>query len=586
MPGGLQFARTFRPAGCPMISIGRGDPAQARRKIQRVPGYRHRSKSRLLENGPAIAIRQLGLLPVPKYAKQQPAGSDAKHPTLLWEWPDYPTLGCYTGPVVNTLVIDVDEPEKFRHFVDQRNSPLFGDRWASLDGSLVSGHGDATPEGVRSGKDRGKFLFRFDGGPDHPLCRVSAKWKKSRGIEVFYGNGLPSILGQYGDNGDRYGLDGALGNAPDWLITELLPKERVRKPKVAAITPEAKQAALEGLPATLAELDARLGDLAIGWRRKDVADDREIWIGRCPFQHDSGRSDDGDLSAGFHDDGPYLRCLHSTCTETQEINRRLKLAYASKLPAASENGHVEALGAGSHVEPVTPVNQEALDSLLATYPRTDTGNAERLVARFGHGLRFCHPWKKWLVWILSRWKKDDTAAVNRMAKQTVRAMYREASCLSDPVDAEAHAKHKSSSEKRDRRNAMMDLAASEQGIPVLPDELDRHPWLFNCPNGTLDLRTGVLRTHNPGDLITQLCPVEYHPEATCPLWDQTLEKFLPDKEVREFFHRLCGYALTGVIRDHILPVCYGTGSNGKSTILGTLLEVFGADYAMKAPPWN
>ena len=33
-----------------------------------------------------------------------------------------------------------------------------------------------------------------------------------------------------------------------------------------------------------------------------------------------------------------------------------------------------------------------------------------------------------------------------------------------------------------------------------------------------------------------------------------------------------------------MPVAYGKGSNGKSTILGTLIDVFGPDYAMKCPP--
>jgi putative DNA primase/helicase len=108
--------------------------------------------------------------------------------------------------------------------------------------------------------------------------------------------------------------------------------------------------------------------------------------------------------------------------------------------------------------------------------------------------------------------------------------------------------------------------------------------LFNCWNGTLDLTTGTLRHHNRGDMLTQICWLDYRSDAVCPLWDQTLEIFLPDKEIRDFFQRLCGYAMTGIVRDHILPVCYGTGSNGKSTILGALLEVFGPDYAMKAPP--
>ena len=33
-----------------------------------------------------------------------------------------------------------------------------------------------------------------------------------------------------------------------------------------------------------------------------------------------------------------------------------------------------------------------------------------------------------------------------------------------------------------------------------------------------------------------------------------------------------------------MPVAFGAGSNGKSTILGALLDIFGPDYAMKCPP--
>jgi putative DNA primase/helicase len=60
--------------------------------------------------------------------------------------------------------------------------------------------------------------------------------------------------------------------------------------------------------------------------------------------------------------------------------------------------------------------------------------------------------------------------------------------------------------------------------------------------------------------------------------------FANNAELIGYFQRLCGYALAGVVRDHILPIAYGVGSNGKSTILGALLDVFGPDYAMKAMP--
>jgi putative DNA primase/helicase len=41
--------------------------------------------------------------------------------------------------------------------------------------------------------------------------------------------------------------------------------------------------------------------------------------------------------------------------------------------------------------------------------------------------------------------------------------------------------------------------------------------------------------------------------------------------VRRFFKRLCGYAIIGDVSEHILPVLYGTGANGKSTVLNALL---------------
>jgi hypothetical protein len=345
----IRFAagRHTTPSGAQAVAICQDLPAdgipdnidwawylgQARRKIQKVPGYRHRSKNRLQGHAAAVEVLSAGLLPVPKKGKAQPAGSDVKHPTLLWDWSSYPTVGCFTGPAVNTLVIDVDDAEKFRKFVERDHSPLFANRWDSLAKSLVSFHGDVTADGVRSGNGRGKLIFTFDGGPEDPLCRARSRWLKTRGVEVFYGNGLPSILGQYGDNGDQYILDGLIGKAPDWLITALSPKERVPKPKVVTVTPEEKQAALEGLPATLAELAPELGSASVGWRRKDVSDGCEIWVGRCPFPHDSGRSEDGNLDAGYHDDGPYVRCLHGSCSRIQETNRMLKERHAKEHPA-------------------------------------------------------------------------------------------------------------------------------------------------------------------------------------------------------------------------------------------------------------
>jgi putative DNA primase/helicase len=128
---------------------------------------------------------------------------------------------------------------------------------------------------------------------------------------------------------------------------------------------------------------------------------------------------------------------------------------------------------------------------------------------------------------------------------------------------------------------MIALARSE--LAVEPEQFDRDPWLFNLQNGTLELKTGRLREHRREDFITKLCPVTINPTATCPLWDCFLDKVLGGNEgLKCYLQRLVGYSLTGVTSEHVLPFLYGSGANGKSTFIETVINLMGPDYAMKA----
>src|SRR5215208_3150622 len=209
---------------------------------------------------------------------------------------------------------------------------------------------------------------------------------------------------------------------------------------------------------------------------------------------------------------------------------------------------------------------------------TDLGNAERFVARHGEDVRYCYPWGKWPVWTGPRWEPDTSGRVHRLAKETVRGIYREAAAAEDEGRRKALAQHATRSEAESKIKAMLELAKSE--VPISPNELDSDPWLLNVENGTVDLRTGALRKHRREDLITKLAPIEYDPDAHTPGWHATLERVLPNLEIRAFFKRLCGYALTGDTSEHVLAMLYGTGANGKSTVLNALLETVG-DYGMQ-----
>src|SRR5512135_408992 len=68
------------------------------------------------------------------------------------------------------------------------------------------------------------------------------------------------------------------------------------------------------------------------------------------------------------------------------------------------------------------------------------------------------------------------------------------------------------------------LAGTEPGVAVAPELLDADPWLLNCRNGTLDLRTGELRDHDPVDLITKVTAAAYDPDAPAPTWSPFLHR--------------------------------------------------------------
>ena len=215
---------------------------------------------------------------------------------------------------------------------------------------------------------------------------------------------------------------------------------------------------------------------------------------------------------------------------------------------------------------------------------TDMGNALRLVQRHGHDLRYCYPQSSWFVWDGRRLARDDTGAVHRLAKGTVRTIYAEAAEADDDDRRKRLSSHAVRSEAEAKIIAMVSLARSESGIPVLPAQLDSDPWLFNVENGTINLHTGMLREHRQGDLITKIAPVTYDPNATCPRWLSFLNRIMDgNAALIIYIQKAIGYSLTGDVSEQALFFQHGTGANGKSTLMETVLALLG-DYGKQAAP--
>ena len=245
--------------------------------------------------------------------------------------------------------------------------------------------------------------------------------------------------------------------------------------------------------------------------------------------------------------------------------------HDGSLPPAT-NGHAS----GPRVAPTVD---------LLRFPLTDLGNAERLVAVHGAGLRYVPLWNRWLAWTGSRWAPDpQSVRVYRAAKGMVRELVRVAAAVKDDERRKALLSFALACEGKKLLGAMVSLAQNEPAVHADHTDFDRDPMLLNVANGTIDLRTGDLRPHRREDMITKISPVEYDPQAKCPRFDRfLLEVMNEDAELVAFVLAFLGYCLTGDVREHVVSFWHGKGGNGKGVLGAAILHVMG-DYAIKAAP--
>ncbi len=228
---------------------------------------------------------------------------------------------------------------------------------------------------------------------------------------------------------------------------------------------------------------------------------------------------------------------------------------------------------------LTNDQRQALEAIA--FPLTDLGNAERLVAMHGRDIRHVAG-IGWLVWDGRRWAPDDTGELIRRAKATARAQYHDAGACEDDDERKRILQWARSSESEPRLRAMVSLAASERAVVARASEFDADPFLLNAENGTIDLRTGELRGHDRGDLITKLAPVAYDPDARSERWEQFLRRVTGnDDELLAFLQRLAGYTVAGVCDEEILSFLHGPGATGKTTAVESIKATLG-DYAATA----
>jgi putative DNA primase/helicase len=198
---------------------------------------------------------------------------------------------------------------------------------------------------------------------------------------------------------------------------------------------------------------------------------------------------------------------------------------------------------------------------------TEDSAAELFVQKYGEDIRFCHSTGAWFIWNGVRWRRDQVGTVFDKARRLARELGQDQDERGRKVIG-----------KTSFAGGMERFARTDQSVSVIIDNWDCDPWQLGTPGGTVDLTTGKLGPPSRSDGITKstLCaPLE----EGCPRWLQFLDETTgSDQRLVRFLQQWCGYAVTGLTREHALVFVYGPGGNGKSVFLNVVTAIL-AEYA-------
>ena len=214
------------------------------------------------------------------------------------------------------------------------------------------------------------------------------------------------------------------------------------------------------------------------------------------------------------------------------------------------------------------------------YGWNDIGNGNLFADWYKDVARYVPERKQWYTYNGKNWEADTgNLRVMEMCKTFARELVIYAASTNDKNYVEFAAKWLA----RNKRDVILKDAASV--YPAKLSEFDKDPYLFNCENGTLNLRTREFHSHTPADMLSMISGVVYDPAAKSELWERVINDCMQgDTEKAIFLQKAMGYGLTGDTSEECFFLLYGaTSRNGKGTVTDTYMKLQG-EYGRTAKP--
>ena len=229
---------------------------------------------------------------------------------------------------------------------------------------------------------------------------------------------------------------------------------------------------------------------------------------------------------------------------------------------------------------------------------TDLGQAAIFAAEYGKRAKYTSA-TKWIVYNGKVWQESELKARVLAQELTDRQLEEARARIQRARKAYDAAVESGGTEKADEAKKRLDYEEAFRGyvlgrrksnkIAAMLTEaaamleidvalLDHDPYILNTPGGTVDLKTGKLRPHDPADYCTKITACSPSMEGADIFADFLKRMTCGDADFERYLQDVAGVSAVGQVMREQLGIAAGQGGNGKSTFFNAQRYVFG-DYA-------
>ncbi len=240
------------------------------------------------------------------------------------------------------------------------------------------------------------------------------------------------------------------------------------------------------------------------------------------------------------------------------------------------------------------------DRQVSDFKKNDSENADRLAALCAGKFLYCTDLKTWLKYDGRKWSMALPVELQKPARMAIwkrildiseayAAFVKECAQKGDKIPDGIQKAYNSiltylngPAQNNMAIQNSIKLAAGKSSMMCYADAFDNDPYLLNCANGVLNLKTFELMPHSPNQRFMKCTRAAYSPEEHSSLWRDTVRQIVPDNDTYDYLQRMAGYCLTGSAAEEKLFFLFGPGGTGKGTFIETLGHALG-DYSTSVP---